>query len=153
MDLDKGTATVHRITVDEKLAEDLIRLEICKLKKLEDGGEFKDEPGFWEDIAEEGEEIFARAPDPDNKSQEDLYTEIMSIPAALSSQFPWKDLTEGQVFLSGSFSVRESQNEDKKIKKYFYRPKENSFEQIDDEVKDDTKILYYEVLAQGEKNG
>lgn len=153
MDKENKTTTVHRITVDERLSEDLIRLEICELKKFGESGEFKDEPDFWRDIVREGEEIVARPINQENESKKDLYTDLMSIPESQVKQFPWKDLKEGQVFLSGAFEVKEEQGGDKKVKRYFIRPGEKVFKQIDDDVRENTKILYYEILAKGEKNG
>ena len=105
MDKEEKIATVRMITVDERLAEDLIRLEICELINRDDSGEFKLEPEFWKDIAQEGEEIVARPFRPGKKSQKDLYTDLMSIPEEQVREFPWKDLEEGQVFLSGAFSI------------------------------------------------
>ena len=153
MDKEDKSATVRRITVDERLCEDLIRLEICELKKIGDSGEFKDEPDFWRDIVQEGEEILARPINPEKESKKDLYTDLMSIPESQVKQFPWKELKEGQVFLSGAFEVREEQSGDKKVTRYFIRPGEEAFIQIDDDVKENTKTLYYEILAKGEKNG
>ena len=153
MDKEEKIATVRMITVDERLAEDLIRLEICKLINRDDSGEFKLEPEFWEDIAQEGEEIVARPFSPGEKTQKDLYTDLMSIPEEQVKEFPWKDLEEGQIFLSGAFEVKEEQHGDKKVKRYFIRPGTKAFIQIDDDVKEDTKTLYYEVLAKGEKDG
>jgi hypothetical protein len=145
--------TVRRISVDERLAEDLIRLEICELIKADESGEFKDEPGYWRDIVQEGEEILARPADPEKESTKGLYTDLMSIPESLVAQFSWKDLTEGQVFLSGEFDVKEEQDGDEKVRRYFIRPGEKAFLQIDDDVKDNTKTLYYGVLAKGENDG
>ena len=146
-------ATVRRITVDERLSDDLIRLEICELIKHDESGEFKDEPDFWKEIVQEGEEIVARPPTKGRTSNEALYTDVMSIPESLVKQFLWKDLEEGQVFLSGAFEVKEEQNGDKKVKRYFIRPGEKAFKQIDDDVKEDTKTVYYGILAKGEKHG
>ncbi len=153
MDKENTIVTVRRITVDERLSEDLIRLEICELKKFGESGEFKDEPDFWRDIAQEGEEIVARPISPEKKSKKDLYTDLMSIPESQVKQFPWKDLKEGHVFLSGEFEVKEEHSGNKKVKRYFIRPGEKAFKQIDDDVKKNTKTLYYEILAKGEKNG
>ena len=152
MDKDNNIATVRRITVDEQLSEDLIRLEICELIKHGESGEFKDEPDFWKDVATEGEEIVARQIDPDKSTQKNLYTDVMFIPVSQVPQFPWKDLKEGQVFLSGAFEVREELSGDKQVKRYFHHPGKEAFEQIDDDVKKNTKTLYYEILAKGEKN-
>ena len=144
---------VHRITVDERLSEDLIRIEICKLIRLDKSGEFKDEPDYWEDITEEGQEIIAQPCVPKKKSNTNFYTDLMSIPKSKVKKFPWKDLKEGQVFLAGEFEVREQKSGDKKVKRYFIHPGKKDFEQIDDDVKENTKTLYYKVLAKGEKHG
>lgn len=147
------TATVRRITVDERLSEDLIRLEICELIKHEKSGEFKDEPDYWRDIAREGGEVLARPITPGKKSTKECYIELMSIPKSQIKKFQWKDLKEGQVFLSGAFEAKEEQSGDKKVIRYFVRPDKMSFKQIDDDVKKNTKTLYYEILAKGEKHG
>jgi hypothetical protein len=153
MDKEDKDATVRRITIDERLSEDLIRLEICELKKTSKSGEFKDEPDFWKDIVQEGEEILARPINPEEGSGKCLYTDLMSIPESQVEKFPWKDLKEGQVFLSGAFEVKEEQSGDKKVTRYFIRPGQEAFKQIDDDVKENTKTLYYEILAKTEKNG
>ena len=153
MDKEDIIAAVRRITVDERLSEDLIRLEICELKKVGESGEFKDEPDFWRDIVQEGEEIVARPINPEKESKKGSYADLMSIPESQLEQFPWKDLKEGQVFLSGEFEVKEEQSGNKKVKRYFVRPGEKAFKQIDDDVKENTKALYYKLLAKGEKHG
>ncbi len=153
MDKENKIATVRRITVDERLSEDLIRLEICELIKHGESGEFKDEPDYWRDIVQEGEEIVACPINPERESQKDLYTELMSIPESQVKQFPWKDFKEGQVFLAGAFEVKEAQHGGKKVRRYFICPGKKAFEQIDDHVKKNTKTLYYKVLTEGEKNG
>lgn len=153
MDKKNTIPIVRRITVDEQISEDLIRLEICELRKHDESGEFKDDPEYWKDIVKEGDEILARPTNQGEESKKDLYTDLMAIPESQVKQFPWKDLKEGQVFLSGAFGVTEEVSGDKKIKRYFIRPGEKAFEQIDDDVKKNTKNLYYEILAKGEKNG
>jgi len=145
--------TVHRITVDEQISEDLIRLEICELIKYDESGEFKDDPEYWKDIVKEGDEILARPTNQEKESKRDLYTDLMAIPESQVKQFPWKELKEGQVFLSGAFEIKEEQSGDKKIKRYYIRPGKKAFEQIDDDVKKNTKNIYHEILAKGEKNG
>ena len=145
--------TVQRITVDERLSEDLIRLEICELKEPGESGEFKDEPDFWRDIAQDREEVLARPNNSGKGSRKDYYVDLMFIPEAQVRQFPWKDLEEGQVFLSGEFKVKKERRKGKKGKRYFIRPGKKVFKRIDDDVKENTKALYYEVLAKGEKNG
>ena len=145
--------TVHRITVDERLSEDLIRIEICKLIKVDKSGEFKGEPDYWEDITEEGEEIVAQPCAPKKKSKNNSYTDLMSVPKSKVDKFPWKDLKEGQVFLAGEFEVRGKKSGDEKVKGYFIHPGKKDFQQIDEDVKETTKTLYYKVLAKGEKHG
>jgi hypothetical protein len=144
---------VRRITVDEKISEDLIRLEICELRKHDKSGEFKDDPEYWKDIVKKGKEITARPTSQKKGPKKDRYTDLMAIPKSQVKQFPWKDLKEGQVFLSGTFEVKEDMSGDEKIKRYYIRPGKKAFERIDDDVKKNTKNLYYEILAKGEKNG
>lgn len=153
MDKEERIATVRRITVDERLSEDLIRLEICELIKHEKSGEFKDEPDYWRDIAQEGGEVLARPIAPGKKSTKECYTDLMSIPKSQVKKFPWKDLKEGQVFLSGAFEVKEEQSGDDTVMRYFIRPGKKAFKQIDDDVKKNTKTLYYKILAKGENHG
>jgi hypothetical protein len=153
MDKNNTIPTVRRITVDEQIYEDLIRLEICELGKCDESGEFKDDPEYWKDIVKEGDEILARPTNQGKDSSKDLYTDLMAIPESRVKQFPWKDLKEGQVFLSGAFEVTEEVSGDKKNKRYYYRAGERAFEQIDDDVKKNTKNLYYEILAKSVKNG
>jgi hypothetical protein len=153
MNKEDKIATVRRITVDEQISEDLIRLEICELRKHDESGEFKDDPEYWKDIVKEGDEILARPIYPEKEYKKDIYTDLMAIPESQVKQFPWKDFKEGQVFLSGAFEVTEEVSGDKKIKRYYICPGKKAFEQIDDDVKKNTKNLYYEILAEGEKNG
>lgn len=147
---------VHRISIDEQLSENLIRLEICELKleKLDESGVFKDEPDYWRDIASEGKESFALSISPEKESAiGTYYIDLMSIPETLAERFPWKDLTEGQVFLSGEFEVQIEQDSGEEVKRFYVRSGAQGFLQIDDDVKKHTKTLYYGVLAKGEKNG
>jgi hypothetical protein len=69
------------------------------------------------------------------------------------SQFPWKDLKEGQVFLSGEFEIKEEKSGDQIVKRYFIHPGEKAFVRIDAEVNKNTKTLYYDTLSKGKKNG
>jgi hypothetical protein len=149
MKKNKNKYPVYRITVDEKLSDNLIRLEICRLIKYDETREFKDDPEFWEDITNEGEEILVCPPGQENETQKNLYTEVMNIPQSLVDEFPWKDLKEGQVFLSGAFIAKELPILTKKVYQYYYSPEDKGFKQIDDDVKAKTKTLYYSVLAKG----
>lgn len=147
---------VLRITVDEMLSEDLFRLEICKLIKTDKSGEFKDEPEYWQDIYDkDGEEVMVRPDKPAKNSTSTIrsYVERMSIPNAKLKQYPWKELKEGQVYLSGEFEIRTEKPGKKPIKQYFTSANKRAFERIDDDVYENTKTLYYKVLANKEKNG
>lgn len=81
---------VRRITVDERLADDLVRLAVCPL--AEGVEEFFDREGDWD----KERQWWAR---PEN------YARKMGIPAAQREKWPWERLEEGQVFLSGEFEI------------------------------------------------
>ena len=79
---------VNRITIDEKLAENLFRFQICRLKK---GIKlFIDRFGTWT----EEKEKFVK---PKN------YYRTFKIKKDLAPS--WESLVEGQVFLSGEFKI------------------------------------------------
>lgn len=81
---------VWRITVDEKLADDLIRVVRCRL--AEGVGEFWDRTDEW------GREYAVLITPTD-------YAQKLGIPS--EEELPWSALEEGQVFLLGEFaSVR-----------------------------------------------
>jgi len=86
----KKNLRVWRITIDEKLSEDLIRLLVSPLK----GGikKFRDQMEYWE---EEKEELV----------RPDSFAKKMGIPISDKKNFKWQNLREGQVFLSGAFNV------------------------------------------------
>jgi hypothetical protein len=153
MDKEDKIPKVYRITIDERLSEDLLRLEICELIKVDESGAFKDEPEFWKDISADGEEIVARPIDPDKKTEKESYTRLMSIPESEASQYPWNDLKEGQVYLSGSFEVKEVKDGEKTARRYFVSTGEEAFKRIDGDVKKNTEILYFETVSQGDENG
>lgn len=140
---------VYRITVDERLSEDLIRLEVCKLKNKHKSEEFSDEPEIWEDIFMEGEEILARPLEPESFPEMENKDSLELIVESLIKKIEWKNLTEGQVFLLGEYDIRE----DTTGKRYYTRPGVFTFNQIDDAVYDNTKILYYNILGKEAKHG
>ena len=112
---ENGIPVAHRITIDERLSEDLVRLEICELAKVAEKGEFKDEPDFWKSIVQEGKEILARPINSAKKPVKNSYARLMSIPDSKVKKFPWKDLKEGQVFLSGAFVVKKKQRGGRRV--------------------------------------
>ncbi len=145
---------VLRITVDEMLSEDLFRLEICELIKTDKSGEFKDEPEYWRDIFDkDGEEVMVRPDMPTSNSKIVSYVDRMSIPDSKLKQYPWKEMKEGQVYLSGEFEIRMEESDKEPLNQYFTRTDARAFERIDDDVYENTKSLYYKVLAKKERNG
>jgi len=143
MEKAEKASKVYRITVDERLSEDLIRLEVCKLKDKHSSEEFSDEPEIWEEVFLEGEEILARPLEHARKTEMGSKDSLELIIESLIEKIEWKNLREGQVFLLGEYDLRE----DKAGKHYYLRPDVFTFKQIDDEVYDNTKILYYNVLG------
>ncbi|MFH1314554.1 MAG: hypothetical protein ABIJ00_15210 [Candidatus Eisenbacteria bacterium] len=122
---------VRRITVDEKLFEDLIRLEVCNLV---DGVDlFEDASRFWQEEDEDDDVLVG----PDN------YADALGIPESLRTKFPWKDLKEGQVFLSGSFAMSGDKN---KPHTYIVKNGANEFLRIDEITREEIKELYYQAI-------
>ncbi len=127
----KKNVLVQRITIEEKLSEDIIRVLISLLK----GGikKFRDQMECWE---EEKEELV----------RPDSFAKKMGIPISEKKNFKWQNLREGQVFLSGAFDVVD-------IKKppgmFEVNPKRKEFLSIDALVKKDIKKLYFKVLGRG----
>ena len=80
------------------------------------------------------------------KEKDDLWSYIYT---SLFREIQWKDLKEGQVFLLGEFEMRQKETKNH----YFIRPGASSIQQIDDEVYDQTKILYYKVLGKEVSHG
>jgi hypothetical protein len=130
----KKEAAVRRITIDEKLYDDLIRIEVCDLASGVD--RFNDSSEYWVEMAEEEKRI-----------TRDDYAEVMGIPKEQLIQWQWKDLEEGQVFLSGSFKKVEDENS---ADAFTVVPDIHDFMRIDDIVKKEIKKLYYDVLRRKE---
>lgn len=124
----KKRVLVRRITIDEKLSEDLIRLLASNLK---DGfKEFKDRMENWED---EQEVLISPG----------SYAKKMGIPVSKTKKWKWEDFKEGQTFLSGSF---ERASTKKMPDKFVVNPIRKEFLSIDDLAKDEIKRLYFRVL-------
>jgi hypothetical protein len=125
---------VRRITVDEQLEEELIRLSICNL--LDGIEEFSDEIDEWDD--EIGVLI-----NPGN------YAENMDIPKSKQKELEWIDLKEGRVFLSGEFVAKPS---DEKPEKFIVTPGKQNFLCIDGMVNKEIKALYSRALERRKQN-
>jgi len=119
---------VRRITVDEKLSDDLFRFVFCSLK--EGIKKFTDRDDEWQ---EEQEKLVH----PRNYSRI-LYIRKFEAPA-------WETLKEGQVYLSGEFKVIG----DRTAPEYFkVSPGRREFLRIDNlEIIDEgVKSLYSDIL-------
>jgi len=121
-------AVVMRLTIDEKLSDDLIRLLVCPLVTGKE--EFQDETGDWE---AESELLVGPA----------NYAEIMGIPDDLAKEYPWKTLGEGNVFLSGWFGVI---GDEKSPAGFMAVSGRRNFLCIDGLVRKRIKKLYFDAL-------
>jgi hypothetical protein len=119
---------VHRITVDEKLSDDLLRFVFCSLRK--GIKKFTDRDDEWQ---EEREELVH----PGNYSRI-LYVKKSEAPA-------WETLREGQVYLSGEFKAIPDQTKPEYFK---VSPGQRKFLRIDnlDMIDEGVKSLYSDVL-------
>ena len=123
---------VRRITVDDQLTDDLIRLLICSLS--EGVEEFSDLDTEWEN---EGE-VYVRP---------ETYAQELDIPSSKTQ--PWETFDEGQVFLSGEFEVI---GDDEKAPEGFkVSPGRKEFLRIDNLkiFKEQVKRLYSDTLKGG----
>ncbi len=119
---------VWRITVDEKLSEDYIRLLVSPL----DSGvkDFSDEKDNW------GRETIMFV-------QSENYAQIMKIPAKFSKKILWSDLWEGQVFLAGRFRIVGNK---KTPVKFRVDSKQQNFLSIYELAKKQMKRIYFRTL-------
>jgi len=127
----KKRALVWRIAVDERLADDLVRLLVCPL--AEEVEEFFDRKGDWGKERERW--VRPRS-----------YVKKLGLPPSQVEEWPWEALTEGQVFLSGQFEIVG----DRQAPKYFkVSPGREEFLRIDnlEEFKRGTKRLYSYLLT------
>ena len=120
---------VKRISVDEKLADDLIRLLVCSLA---DGiQEFSDQKNEW---------------GPESAVMVGPATYAAAMGLASQKQCSWKDLSEGQVFLSGEFEITGSRSSPHHFR---VNPGRHEFLRIDnlETFKNRTRLLYSQLLT------
>jgi len=119
---------IYRITIDEKLSENLFRFLICQLKNPKT--RFTDRVDEW---TEEKEKIV----NPKNYTRT-LHTKKSQAPI-------WENLTEGQVYLSGEFKTADDPT---KPTYFTTNSKKNNFIRIDNLqiIKEGLKTLYSDVL-------
>ncbi len=130
----KKYSLIKRITIDEKISEDIIRILISS--PAEDAKELKLGEVKW---TKEKEKYI------NSKN----FADIMGIPLSKHKDFPFTGFHEGQVFLTGNFKIN---REKKSPDKFLLGNKDNEFLAIDDSVREETKRLYSKVLEKGEGN-
>lgn len=120
---------VLRITVDERLADDLIRLSVCSLAK--GVTEFFDRRGDW-------------SPEREVRARPTTYARRFGIPARQAP--PWETLEEGQVYVAGEFEIVGDPAEPSHLRVH---PGQKELLRLDDltAFEDDLKRLYAEVLT------
>ncbi len=128
------SAIVRRITIDERLAEDLIRVAICPLAK--NVRAFLDRAGDW-------------GPERESFIHPKDYVRKLGITDA--ELWPWESLTEGQVFLSGNFELVPKKRVDGSIELGYFqiRRDQRRFERIDqlDAIRTSIHQLYAHALG------
>ena len=134
-DSEKQTSLVCRITVDEKLEDDLIRILIANLK--DKVTTFSDDSTCWE----EEEERFVR---PDN------YQKKIGMTRDNAKKWPWDNLYEGQVFLTGRFRVSRSRGAQTA---FVVDVKRRNFQCIDRLIKERVKKKYLSALERSISDG
>lgn len=121
---------VRRITVDEKLSDNLIRVLISGLA----AGikEFNVNKGKWQNE----KEVFIT---PQN------YTEKLGMSKSMEKKLPWEDLKEGQAFLYGNFEIKGS----RKSPAIVIHKGPLRILRIDNLIRSEVEELYSAVLRQG----
>lgn len=128
IDLNMQDSLVLRITIDERLADDLVRVLAAKLKGNVTA--FNDDPEYWE----EEEELLVQ---PDN------YQKEMGMTQDNAKTWPWDKLQEGQVFLLGRFQINRSR---KAPTMFRVDPRRRYFRRIDHLIKNLVKKKYLTAL-------
>jgi len=127
----KNPGKVRRITVDERLAEDLIRVLVADLKA--NLKKFGDDPEYW------GEEVELLV-------RSGNYRKKMGMPRS-AQEWPWSNLYEGQVFLAGGF--RESTEKGGGARFVVDAKRKGNFQCIDELSKERVKKKYMAALEGG----
>ena len=119
---------VYRITVDERLHDDSIRLLRCRLRK--GVTRFEDRTKYWR--AEK--EVLVNSKN---------FAAKMKIPAEQKKIWEWKNLKEGQVFLTGEFDLA---GKGESTGTFEVKRGNKMFISIGDDVKKEVEKLYYKVI-------
>ena len=134
-DSEKQTSPVRRITIDEKLEDDLMRILIANLK--DNVTTFSDDSTYWE----EEEELLVR---PDN------YQKKIGMTRDNAKKWPWDNLYEGQVFLVGRFRVSRNRGAQTTL---VVDVKRRNFQCIDRLIKERVKKKYLAALERSISDG
>ena len=127
---------VIRLTIDERLSDDLIRVLITRLKKR--FNLIKDEPKRWED---EKELLLHK------KTYRKQLRKKLGLTKEQASSFIWDKLKEGQVCLLGAFQEEEHKKRGRIALRFRFEPKQKTFKQVDRMPKDMVKDLYLQTLT------
>jgi hypothetical protein len=127
-DRDDREPLVYRITVDEKLDDDLIRILVAPLRADVDA--FDDDTAVW------GEETALNV-------TPDTYAEAFGMTAENAGTYPWEKLQESQVFLRGMFKLNPRW---KTGKTFLVEKKRRNFRPVNRYIKDLVKREYLNIL-------
>ncbi len=130
----KEISPIYRITVDERLSDDLVRVLFAELKTVKDGSLFDDTVNSWKE-----EKVLLVHPE----------TWIEKLPAPLSDtkKYPFSSLYEGQVFLCGNITLNRSKNRNKRFKINKSTPRR--LLHVTSYIREDIKKLYSKALTEG----
>lgn len=137
---------VFRITVDEKLSDDYIRLMICPLiKNIKDFADKETKKTVITDRRrnwDQEEEMYITS-----ENYKDIL-KMLGLNKKHVEQISWGSLNEGQVYLLGNFRIEEIKRENTKrtMKRFILDTHKVSFEQIDEYVNDTIRRLYFSTL-------
>jgi hypothetical protein len=129
-----GSPLVKRITIDEKMDENLMRILVADLETGIE--EFTDDPDDWQ-------------PEEDLVKSPREFREITGMTKRHIRKWPWGKLFEGQVFLQGYFKTKPGH----RGKPVFIidRARKNLL-CINNQIKEDIKRNYFDALKGGGKN-
>jgi hypothetical protein len=126
------SSPVRRITIDEKLTENLMRILVSELKP--NTKVFNDDLSYWG----EEQEILVQ---PDN------FKAVTGMTRNNVEKWPWDSLYEGQTFLQGYFKAISDQ------RSFQTGARKWNFQCINDFIKNDAKQIYFSALKGGAGNG
>ena len=147
---------VCRITIDERLSDDLIRILVAELKTSMNQSGFNDNVNSWQE--EESDYISQENWGGEIKHQTVPCKNINSCPkkktlpdsSSCVKKYPFSSLYEGQVFLWGNVTKNSSNNSNNKYQ--FTKSSKRKLLDITSDVKEDIKTLYMTALTGGKSD-